>query len=154
MTQPLTRATHMEDFAVGQSFTSMTITVTPEMIVAFAREYDPQYFHLDAAQAKSSVFQGLSASGWHTAALTMRMLIDAVPDIEGGMVGRAIEKMQWPRPVRPGDVLQTTVEVLDLRVSNSDPRRGVGRIRVTTRNQKSETVQEMETIIFLPRRAA
>lgn len=148
----MTRATHLEDFAVGQSFASMAVEVTEAMILAFAQRYDPQYFHLDAEQAKKSVFKGLAASGWHTAALTMRMLIDAVPDIEGGMVGRAIEKMHWPRPVRPGDTLQATVDILDLRVSNSDPRRGVGRIRVTTRNQNGETVQEMETIIFLPRR--
>jgi acyl dehydratase len=146
--------THMEDFHAGQKFHSKPVTVTAEDIVAFARQFDPQYFHTDPALAKDSVFGGLAASGWHTAALTMRLLLDAVPDIAGGMVGRAVEKLHWPRAVRAGDTLSAEIEVLDVRPSNSNPTRGTGRIRAVTRNQKGEIVQEMETVILLPRRTA
>jgi len=145
---------YMEDCRLGQKFTAGPITVTAEEIIAYAKQFDPQDFHTDPVKAKNTVFGELVASGWHTASLTMRMIVDSMPKMEGGMVGRHIENMNWPRPVRPGDQLSYEAEILDMRASGSNPKRGVLRIRNTTRNQKGETVMEMESIVFIPRRGS
>jgi acyl dehydratase len=142
----------MEDFHVGQKFTAGPMTVTAQDITAFAEQFDPQDFHTDSLKAKNTVFGEQVASGWHTAALSMRLMLSAVPEIEGGMVGRSIEKLQWPRPVRPGDSLSITIEILEMRVSASNPARGITRIKAVTHNQNNDPVQEMETVIFMPRR--
>lgn len=144
---------YLEDLSIGQTFTAGPYKVTQEEIIAFARQYDPQDFHTDPVKAKDTFFGELVASGWHTAALTMRMMAEATPKMEGGMVGRSIEKMSWPRAVKPGDEISLTIEVLDFRPSGSNPKRGIVRTRNTVRNQKGEPVLEMEVVMFIPRRA-
>ena len=130
---------YLEDLHVGQTFTTGSITVTTEAIKAFAREYDPQPFHLDEAAAQASLFGGLAASGWHTAALSMRLLVDGLP-IAGGLIGVGGETT-WPRPTRPGDTLTVHIEVLEITPSRSRPDRGLVRTRNETRNQHGEAVQ-------------
>ena len=130
---------YLEDLHVGQTFTTGSITVTTEAIKAFAREYDPQPFHLDEAAAQASLFAGLAASGWHTAALSMRLLVDGLP-IAGGLIGVGGETT-WPRPTRPGDTLTVHIEVLEITPSRSRPDRGMVRTRNETRNQHGEAVQ-------------
>lgn len=130
---------YLEDLHVGQTFVSDPVTVTAEQIKAFAAEFDPQPFHLDEAAAGDSLFGGLAASGWHTAALTMRMLVQCFP-LAGGLVGAGGETT-WPRPTRPGDTLSLHVEVLEIIGSRSRPDRGMIRTRSETRNQNGEPVQ-------------
>ena len=130
---------YLEDLHVGQTFTTGSITVTTEAIKAFARDYDPQPFHLDEAAAEASLFGGLAASGWHTAALSMRLLVDGLP-IAGGLIGVGGETT-WPRPTRPGDTLTVHIEVLEITPSRSRPDRGMVRTRNETRNQHGEAVQ-------------
>jgi acyl dehydratase len=142
----------LEDLSVGQKFTAGPLPVTEEAIIAFAEQYDPQDFHTDPLKARDTVFGEMVASGWHTAALTMRLILEAVPPMKGGMIGRSVEKMNWPRPVRPGDNLSIEAEVLDLRLSNNTPERGIMRTKTTAFNQRGETVMTMETIIFVPRK--
>ena len=146
MTAPL----YLEDLHVGQTFVSGSTTVTADEIKAFAREFDPQPFHLDEAAAKDSLFEGLAASGWHTAALTMRLLVQAFP-LAGGLVGAGGETT-WPRPTRPGDTLTVHVEVLEILPSRSRPDRGMIRARSETRNQNGEAVQVSTTRIVAWRR--
>ena len=145
---------YMEDLAVGQKFAAGPIEVTAEEIIAFASKFDPQEFHLDPEKAKQSVFGAHVASGWHTAAMTMRMIIDASPKMKGGMIGRTIEKLNWLRAVKAGDKLHFEGEILDLRPSTSDPARGVMRVKNTTFNQDNKRVLEMESIVFVPRKPA
>jgi acyl dehydratase len=134
-----------EDFAVGQRFRSGTVTVTAEAIKAFAREFDPQPFHTDEEAAKASFFGGLVASGWHTAALSMRLIVESELRPAGGTIGAGTDGISWPRPVRPGDVLHVEGEVLEARASRSRPDLGIVKIRVQTLNQHGEAVQ-----IFIP----
>jgi acyl dehydratase len=142
---------YMDDFTVGQTFESKTLTVTPDAIKRFAAEFDPQPFHLDEKAAIGTFFSGLAASGWHTAAMTMRLLVDTL-HIEGGLIGASMDELAWPRPVRPGDHLKITVEVLELRPSKSRPDRGMGKVRTITSNQAGEPVQIMVTNVVLPRK--
>lgn len=130
---------YLEDLRVGQTFVTGSVTVTAEAIKAFARDYDPQPFHLDEAAAKDSLFGGLAASGWHTAALSMRLLVDGLP-FAGGLIGVGGETT-WPRPTRPGDTLTVHVEILEIAPSKSRPDRGMVRTRNETRNQHGEPVQ-------------
>lgn len=130
---------HLEDLRVGQTFTTGSVAVTAAAIKAFAREFDPQPFHLDEEAAKDSLFGGLAASGWHTAALSMRLLVDGLP-FAGGLIGVGGETT-WPRPTRPGDVLTVHVEILEIIPSRSKPDRGMVRTRNETRNQNGEPVQ-------------
>jgi acyl dehydratase len=146
------RLCYFEDLAVGQRFSGGTALVEIEAIKAFAAAFDPQPFHLDEAAAKASVFGQLVASGWHTMALTMRMLVDGQLRSLWGLVGLGADELRWPRPVLPGDVLRVTWEVLELRPSSSKPDRGTARLRVTTRNQRGEIVLGLITTILLPRR--
>ncbi|HWQ87978.1 MaoC family dehydratase [Brevundimonas sp.] len=142
----------LEDLHLGQTFVSDSLTVTTEEIKAFARQFDPQPFHLDEDAAKDSLFGGLAASGWHTAALTMRLLVEAFP-LAGGLVGAGGETT-WPRPTRPGDALSVHVEVLEITPSRSRPDRGMIRTRTETRNQHGEAVQISTTRIVAWRRPA
>ena len=148
MTAPL----YYEDLAVGQTFGTGTIVVEPDMITAFAAEFDPQPFHLDPDAARASLFGELVASGWHTAALTMRLLVAGELRIVGGLIGLGAEELRWPRPVRPGDVLRVESEVVELRPSKSQPGRGLVRVRNTTLNQDSEPVMIMVVTMIAPRR--
>jgi acyl dehydratase len=126
---------YLDDLHVGQRFTSKTHVVDAAQIKAFARQFDPQPFHLDDDAAKDSLFSGLVASGWHTAAITMRLLVEMGLPLAGGVVGAGGE-LSWPRPTRPGDVLQVESEVLEIIPSRSRPDRGVARIRSLTRNRR------------------
>jgi acyl dehydratase len=143
---------YYEDLAVGETFGTGTFLVEPDMIKAFAAEFDPQPFHLDQRAARASLFGGLVASGWHTAALTMRLLVAGELQISGGLIGLGAEEVRWPRPVRPGDVLRVESEVLGLRPSESHPGRGLVRVRNTTLNQDREPVMVMVVTMIVPRR--
>lgn len=142
----------LEDLHIGQTFTTGSLTVTTEAIKAFARDYDPQPFHLDEDAARDSLFGGLAASGWHTAALSMRLLVDGLP-FAGGLIGVGGETT-WPRPTRPGDTLTVHVEVLEITPSKSRPDRGMIRTRNETRNQHGEPVQISKLGIVVWRRPA
>jgi acyl dehydratase len=115
---------YLEDFAVGQNFGSGRLVVDEQRIKAFAAEFDPQPFHLDEESARHTMFRGLAASGWHTAALTMRLLVESEIKPAGGIVGAGFDEFRWPRPVRPGDELRLESEVLDVRPSKSRPEQG------------------------------
>ena len=146
----MTAKLYLEDLRVGQTFTTGSVTVTTEAIKAFARDYDPQPFHLDEAAAEDSLFGGLAASGWHTAALSMRLLVDGLP-IAGGLIGVGGETT-WPRPTRPGDTLTVHIEVVEITPSKSRPDRGMVRTRNETRNQHGESVQISKLGIVVWRR--
>jgi acyl dehydratase len=142
---------YLDDLQVGQRFTSKTHVVDAAQIKAFARKFDPQPFHLDDDAAKDSLFSGLVASGRHTAAITMRLLVERGLPLAGGVVGAGGE-LSWPRPTRPGDVLQVESEVLEVIPSRSRPDRGVATIRSLTRNQRDEVVQILTAKLIVPRR--
>lgn len=141
---------YLEDLSVGQTFVTGSTTVTTDEIKAFARQFDPQPFHLDEDAARDSLFGGLAASGWHTAALTMRLLVEGLPFV-GGLVGAGGE-IAWPRPTRPGDVLTVHIEVLEVTPSKSKPDRGMVLTRSETRNQAGEAVQVSKIRIVAWRR--
>jgi len=152
----MTPATPMflEDLTVGQVFHSATVTVDPDQVKAFAAKFDPQPFHLDEAAAAASLFGGLVASGWHTAALSMRLMVESDFRIAGGLIGAGVEEMRWPRPVRPGDVLRVESEILEVRPSESKPDRGIARVRNTTLNQDGQPVMVQVARLIVPRKPA
>ena len=143
---------YLDDLRVGQRFASATHVIDAAQIEAFARQFDPQPFHLDEEAAKAGLFGGLVASGWHTAAITMRLQVDSGLPIAGGIVGIGGE-MSWPGPTRPGDTLSVVSEILEVTPSRSRPDRGVVRMRSETRNQRNEVVQILDAKLFVPRRA-
>ena len=143
---------YLEDFAVGQTYRSHHQRVTAAEIKRFAADFDPQAFHLDDEHARSSIFKGLAASGWHTAALTMRLLVESDFKPVGGLIGVGFEG-RWPNPVRPGDELHVEAEVLDVRLSKSNPTRGVMTVRATTFNQNGEAVQLSTFNLLVPCRS-
>jgi len=118
------------------------VTVTEENIIRFGTQFDPQPFHLDPEAAKSTFFCGLVASGWHTAALTMQLLVRGEMTPANGIVGAGFESLQWPRPVRPGDTIHVVSEILEVRPSRSRPTQGMIKVRSTTLNQNDEPVQK------------
>ncbi|MFZ0849682.1 MAG: MaoC family dehydratase, partial [Hyphomicrobiaceae bacterium] len=137
---------------VGQTFGSGRIRVDKEHIMAFAAEFDPQPFHLDEALAVDTFFRGLAASGWHTAAMTMRLLVDGELKPAGGIVGTGFDEFRWPRPVRPGDELHVESEILEVRPSKARPTQGVVKVRITTFNQNDEPVQVQIGNLLVPAR--
>ena len=144
---------YFDDLTIGQQFTSEPTTMERGRLVAFAAEFDPQPQHLDEQQASQSMFGALVASGWHTAALTMRLQLEAAMGrIPGGAMGAQIDKLQWLRPVLPGDSLRAVIDVLDLRESRSRPDRGLATLRTTTLNQKDQPVLQMTAAVLMPRR--
>jgi acyl dehydratase len=143
---------YLEDFTVGQTFGSGRVKVDTEQIKAFAAEFDPQPFHLDENAARETIFGGLAASGWHTAALTMRLLVESEIAPAGGIVGAGFDEFRWPRPVRPGDELRIESEVLEVRASRSRPHQGLIKVRTTTLNQMDEAVQVQIANLIVPRR--
>jgi acyl dehydratase len=145
---------YLEDFAVGQNFGSGRLVVDEERIKAFAAEFDPQPFHLDEERARHTIFRGLAASGWHTAALTMRLLVESEIKPAGGIVGAGFDEFRWPQPVRPGDELRLESEVLDVRPSKSRPQQGWIKVRTTTLNRNSDTVPVLIANLAVPRRPA
>jgi len=145
-------ALYFEDLAVGQVYGSPRRRIDAERIKSFASEFDPQPFHLDEATARDTFFGGLAASGWHTAALTMRLLVDSALTPVGGVIGAGCDELRWPRPVRPGDELRVESEVLEVRPSKSRPDIGLVKVRTTTLNQKDEPVQVLVSNLVVPRR--
>jgi acyl dehydratase len=143
---------YLEDFAVGQTFGSGRLQIKEERIKSFAAEFDPQPFHLDAAAARNTIFQGLAASGWHTAAVTMRLLVESELKPAGGIVGAGFDELRWPRPVRPGDELRVESEVLGVRPSKSRPDLGLIKVRTTTLNQNGDAVQIAIGNLLVPHR--
>jgi acyl dehydratase len=143
---------YFEDLKAGDRFKSGTYKVTEEQIVSFAREFDPQPFHLDPAVARQPMFKGLIASGWHTAAITMRLFVQTLNFAEGA-IGLGVDELRWPNAVRPGDVLQVETEIVDLRESRSKPSQGIVRIRNVTTNQRGEVVQTMFASALVLRRS-
>jgi acyl dehydratase len=142
---------YVDDLKTGDRFQSEPLEVTEKQIIKFAREFDPQTFHLDLKNAERSIFKGLIASGWHTAAITMRLFVQTLNFAEGA-VGLGVDELRWPTPVRPGDVLRVETEIVDLRPSRSKPNRGIVRIRNVTTNQHGEVVQTMFASALVPRR--
>jgi acyl dehydratase len=141
---------YLEDLTPGMVFTSATHALDAEQIKKFAQEYDPQPFHLDDAAAVPTMFGGLAASGWHTAALSMKLLVGALP-LAGGIIGGAGE-LAWPKPTRPGDMLQLVAEIIEITPSRSKPERGMAVIRSETHNQHGDVVQVFTSKVILLRR--
>jgi acyl dehydratase len=143
---------YLEDFTVGQTFGSGRLRIDTEQIKTFAAAFDPQPFHLDEAAARDTIFRGLAASGWHTAAVTMRLLVESDLKPAGGIVGAGFDEFRWPRPVRPGDELRVESEVLEVRPSKSRPDQGLIKVRTTTLNQHGEAVQVLIGNLVVRRR--
>jgi acyl dehydratase len=138
---------YLEDLHIGQRFAAGPLAVTAAEIKSFAATFDPQPFHLDEIAAGKTLFHGLAASGWHTAALTMRMLTAGGLPIATGVIGVGGE-IEWPRPVRPGDELRIETEVLAIKPSRSKPNQAVVTVRTTTINQNDEPVQILTAKLF------
>ena len=147
-------ARYLEDYAVGQRFRSGPLRIDKERIKRFGAEFDPQPFHLDEEAARHTIFGGLVASGWLTAAVTMRLLVEGELKPAGGIVGAGADEFRWPRPVRPGDELRIESEVLEVRPSKSRPGQGLIKVRTTTLNQNDEAVQIIVANLVVPRRTA
>jgi acyl dehydratase len=141
---------YLDDLSVGQNFTSGSHVMEEARMKSFAAEFDPQPFHLDQAAANDSIFHGLAASGWHTAAVTMRLMVDGPLRIAGGVIGLAGE-ITWPRPTRAGDTLCVNSEILEITPSRSKPQ-GIVKVRNTTVNQNGEEVQVFTAKVLVPRR--
>jgi acyl dehydratase len=142
---------YLEDLHVGQRFETGTYVVTAAEAHGFAAAYDPQPIHLDEEAARAGPFKGLSLSGWHTAAITMRLFVEQGPPIAGGMIGLGAE-LSWPRPTRPGDTLRLTSEIVEVRPTRSRPDRGIVTIRSETLNQRNEVVQVFVGTLLVPSR--
>jgi len=142
---------YLEDLTVGQRFHSETYSLTEEKLIAFASEYDPQPFHIDKTAAVATLFKGLAASGWHTAAITMKLLNSGGAPLAGGIIGAGGE-IEWPRPTRAGDILQVFSEVIEIIPSRSKPQQGLVRVRSETRNQHDEVLQILTAKLIVPRR--
>ncbi|QDC02179.1 MaoC family dehydratase [Mesorhizobium sp. 8] len=147
-------ALYLEDFKVGQTFRAGALRMDAEAITRFAAEFDPQPFHLDPAAAEASFFGGLVASGWHTAAATMRLLVGGGLPVAGGVIGAGGDEIRWPRPVRPDDTLSVETEILEVRPSRSNPKVGLLKVRMRTLNQNDEEVQVAVANILAPTRNA
>ena len=143
---------YFEDLSVGQRFRSGTYAVDADQIKAFARAWDPQPFHLDEEAAARTVFGGLVASGWHTVAITMRLLVTGELRPANGILGLGVEDLRWLKPVRPGDTLRVESEIVEVRPSMSRPDYGVVKIRHTTTNQEDAPVQVVTSIHLVARR--
>jgi acyl dehydratase len=141
----------LDDLKLGQTFTSAFHRLDTEAVKRFAKEFDPQPFHLDEAEAAKSLFGGLAASGWHTAAISMRLMVDGGAPIAGGIIGAGVE-ISWPKPTRPGDTLHVVSEVVEILPSRSKPDRGIIVLRSETRNQHNEVVQLLTSKLVVPRR--
>ena len=142
---------YLEDLRVGQRFASGELSVDAAQIVEFAARFDPQPFHLEDEAAQATLFGSLAASGWHTAALTMRLLVEGGLPLAGGIIGSG-GQLNWLKPVRPGDTLRAVSEVLEITPSRSRPDRGSVRVRVETQNQNREVVQSFTPRLVVQRR--
>lgn len=143
---------HYEDLQVGNRFSTGEHTVTADEIVAFARRHDPQPFHTDPEAAKGTFFGGLVASGWHTAAVSMGLMVRGGMPLGSGVIGQAVEGLRWPRPVKPGDTLRVVMEVVGLEQHPTRPGFGNLRLLCRTLNQDGKAVQEMTALLLIARR--
>jgi acyl dehydratase len=148
---PLTR--YFEDVSIGDRHSAGSVEVTEAEVLAFARAFDPQPMHIDSAAAERSRFRGIIASGWHTAALAMRLVALARPLGDTEVLGIGVENLRWRLPVRPGDTLHVEMEVVSAEPSDSNPCFGIVKYLITTRNQHGETVMTHSPICWVPRRA-
>src|SRR5881409_2965996 len=142
-----------DDFKTGDRFKSEPLKVTEKQMIEFAHKFDPQMFHLTRKSAERTIFKGLIASGWHTAAMTMRLFVQTLNFAEGA-IGLGVDELRWPNAVRPGDALKVETEILELRLSRSRPGHGIIRLRNVTTNQRGEVVQTMLASAMVPMRAA
>ena len=142
---------YLEDLHIGQRFRSGTHVMEEATIKDFAAEFDPQPFHLDETAAQASIFKGLAASGWHTAAIAMRLLVTGGLPLENGIIGLGGE-ITWPRPTRPGDSLHVDSEILDITPSRSKPSQAVVSVRSTMLNQNDEPVYVLSAKLLVFKR--
>lgn len=150
---PTRAALFLDDLSVGQTFVTTSHEIDAAQIKAFAAQFDPQPFHLDETLAKDTIFKELVASGWHTMAITMRLLVQSGLPLEGGLIGMGAT-LEWPRPTRPGDTLTVHGEVREVTPSRSRPDRGTAGIVAETRNQRDEVVQIFTARLVVPRRVS
>lgn len=143
---------YFDDIKVGDRFTSEPLNVTEKQVIEFAQKFDPQMFHLNRKAAGRTLIKGLVASGWHTAAMTMRLFVQTL-NFAGGAIGLGVDELRWPNSVRPGDVLSVETEILHRRPSRSKPGYGIIRLRNVTTNQHGEIVQTMLASVMVARRA-
>lgn len=153
MENSLIRPLYLDDLSVGQRFTSDIYEVTEAHILEFASQFDPQPFHLDDEQAKQTLFRGLAASGWHTAALTMRLLVAGGLPFGGGIIGAGAQ-ITWPSPTRPGDILHVESEITEIVPMGSRKDQGIVSVLGLTLNQRGETVQKMTAKLVVGRKSA
>lgn len=144
---------YFEDLKVADRFKSEPLEVTEAQLIEFAHKFDPQMFHLNRKSAERTIFKGLIASGWHTAAMTMRLFVQTLNFAEGA-IGLGVDELRWPNVVRPDDVLTVETEIVDLRPCRSRPSYGIVRLRNVTTNQRGEIVQTMVASAMVPRRRA
>ncbi len=150
----MVRMRYFEDLKLGEKFNTTEYEMTEAEIVTFAKQYDPQAFHTDAVAAKQTLFGGLVASGWHTAAVSMRLMVLGEMALDGGVIGQGIEALRWPRPVLPGDRLRVVTEIIDLQPAPLRADRGLLKLRCLTVNQVGKAVQEMTATLLVARRPA
>ena len=147
----MTKERYFDDLKAGDRFKSEPLEVTEKQVIEFAHKFDPQMFHLTRKSAERTIFKGLIASGWHTAAMTMRLFVQTLNFTEGA-IGLGVDELRWPNAVRPGDELKVETEILELRPSRSKPDYGIIRLRNATTNQQGEIVQTMTASAMVPRR--
>lgn len=142
---------YLEDLYVGQRFTSNSYLIDEEQIKAFAAEFDPQPFHLDHSVAQMTVFGGLAASGWHTAAVAMRLLVTGGLPLGNGIIGLGGE-LSWPNPTRPGDTLHVESEIMEVVPSRSKPNQAIVKVKCTTTNQHGQPVHVFTSKVLVFKR--
>jgi acyl dehydratase len=140
---------YLDDLQIGQQFQSRVYELSTEAVKAFAEQFDPQPFHLDENAAEQSFFNGLAASGWHTSAIAMRLMVESIP-IAGGLIGAGLEELRWLKPVRPNDSLHLVCEILTIRKARSQPTKGIVRVGHTLFNQHNEPVEKFISTIVVP----
>lgn len=145
---------YLEDLAVGERHTTRSAAVSEAEILEFAKRFDPQPMHVDARAARDGPLRGLSASGWHTTAIVMGLMVDANPMEGTPWLGLGVDELRWPAPVRPGDTIRAEIEVVSITPSRSKPSHGVVRIHITARNQRGDVVLSMFPNLWVARREA
>ena len=143
---------YLEDLQVGEKIRTKAVTITEEQILDFSRKFDPQPMHTDPEAAARGSFHGLIASGWHTAALVMRLTVDSNPLGSLPLLGLGVDGMEWPKPVRPGDSIDVEIEILAIRPSHSQPSHGIVKLKSTARNQHGDVVFTVTPNCWVPRR--
>lgn len=144
---------YLDDLYVGQTFVSGEHLLDEAQIIAYARQFDPQVFHLDPEAAKHTFFQGLAASGWHTASISMRLVTESIP-LADGVIGGGMEELAWPQPTRPGDRLHVESEIVEIILSQSKPNRAMLRVLCQTKNQRGEVLQRFRPKMLAFKRPA